>query len=51
MTKVYVERWLRDEVAPVYDAIQADPERVIPAKAVFDAIRTHHAEQIKTARS
>jgi antitoxin ParD1/3/4 len=46
-----VERWLREEVAPVYDAIEAEPGRVIPAKAVFDAIRTHHAEQIKTAQA
>ena len=26
-----IERWLRDEVVPVFDAMQADPSRGIPA--------------------
>jgi antitoxin ParD1/3/4 len=30
------ERWLRDEVAPVYDEMRAHPERLIPAHEVFD---------------
>jgi antitoxin ParD1/3/4 len=37
-----VERWLKDDVAPVYDAMKADPTRGVPAKQVFDAIRAHH---------
>ncbi len=40
-----VDRWLREEVAPVYDAMQADPDRGIPASQVFDELRAHHAEQ------
>jgi antitoxin ParD1/3/4 len=37
-----VERWLREDVAPVYDAIQKHPERAVPAKKVFDNIRVRH---------
>lgn len=36
------ERWLRDEVAPVYDAMQADPGRGLAVKDVFGAIRARH---------
>jgi antitoxin ParD1/3/4 len=43
-----VERWLRDEVAPVYDAMKADPSRGIPAEEVFAQIRAHHAERLKS---
>ena len=42
-----VERWLREEVAPSYDAMQADPERSLSAAAVFDDIRAHHAASLK----
>ena len=42
-----VERWLREEVAPSYDAMQADPQRALPAAAVFDDIRAHHAASLK----
>ena len=42
-----VERWLREEVAPVYDAMQADPGRALPSKDVFDAIRRRHAADLK----
>ena len=45
-----VERWLRDEVAPVYDALQAAPARGIPADQVMAAIRTHHANRLKARR-
>jgi len=36
-----VERWLRDEVVPVYDAMRADPSRAIPAEQVFSELRRH----------
>ena len=39
-----VDRWLREEVAPVYDAMQADPDRGIPASQVFDELRERHAK-------
>ena len=42
-----VERWLREDVAATYDAMQADPARALPAKAVFDEIRARHASILK----
>ncbi len=42
-----VERWLREEVAPVFDAMQADPARSIPADQVLATIRAHHAQKLK----
>lgn len=42
-----VERWLREDVAAAYDAIQDNPERAIPAKQVFDELRARHADKIK----
>jgi antitoxin ParD1/3/4 len=34
-----VERWLRDEVAPTYDRMKADPSRGIVADKVFAKLR------------
>lgn len=42
-----IEQWLREKVAPVYDAYQADPSRGIPAEKVFDEIRRHHAARTR----
>lgn len=42
-----VDRWLREEVAPAYDAMQADPSRAIPADQVFDGVRAHHTKRLK----
>jgi antitoxin ParD1/3/4 len=42
-----VERWLKEEVVPVYDAMQADPGRGIPADQVLAALRAHHAARVK----
>lgn len=42
-----VERWLREEVAPVYDAMQAEPARGIPPEDVFAAVRARHAARLK----
>ncbi|WP_295044799.1 type II toxin-antitoxin system ParD family antitoxin [uncultured Paracoccus sp.] len=41
-----VDRWLREEVAPVYDAMQADPARGLSADQAFDAIRARHARAL-----
>ncbi|MBW4092339.1 MAG: type II toxin-antitoxin system ParD family antitoxin [Proteobacteria bacterium] len=46
-----VERWLREEVAPVFDAMQADPSRAIPADEVFQTLRAHHARRLGARRS
>ncbi len=45
-----IERWLREAVVPVYDAMQADPARGIPAEQVLESIRTYHAERLKTVK-
>ena len=42
-----VDRWLREEVAPVYDAMKADPARSLPATEVFAEVRGHHAARRK----
>ena len=42
-----VERWLREEVAPTYDAWRADPSQVIPIDEVFDDVRARHAARLK----
>ena len=41
-----VERWLRDEVAPTYDAMQENPERAQGLDDVFGAIRARHAQAL-----
>lgn len=41
-----VERWLREEVAPAYDAMQADPSRAQTMEEVFSAIRARHARAL-----
>lgn len=43
-----VERWLREQVAPAYDAVKADPSSAIPAKQVFAVIKTRHAARVKS---
>ena len=42
-----VERWLREDVAPVYDAMLDDPGRAVAAKDVIASIRAHHALRLK----
>jgi antitoxin ParD1/3/4 len=41
-----VEQWLREEVVPVYDAMEADPARGIPAGQVLTMLRARHAGRI-----
>ena len=43
-----VERWLREEVAPAYDAMKADPSRGIPAADAFAAVKARHRARRKT---
>lgn len=43
-----VERWLRDEVAPVHDAMLAAPGRALEADQVSAALRAHHAARAKS---
>lgn len=39
------EHWLREEVAPVYDAVQAHPDQLLSADEVFAEMRAHHARR------
>lgn len=43
-----VEKWLRDVVAPAFDAMKADPSRGIPAEDVFAEVRARHARRLKS---
>ena len=45
-----VEKWLREEVVGIFDALQADPGRAIPAERVFATIRARHADRLKKKR-
>ena len=45
-----VERWLREEVVSVYDAMQADPSRGLTPDQVASAMRARHAERLKASR-
>ena len=40
-----VERWLKEEVVKTFDAVQADPSRLIPAQKAFDEIRKQVAKK------
>jgi antitoxin ParD1/3/4 len=42
-----VDRWLREEVVPVHDAMRANPERCLSAEQVKAAMRKHHADRVK----
>jgi antitoxin ParD1/3/4 len=42
-----VERWLRDEVVPVYDTMQADPSRGRSAEQVAERLRARHEQRLK----
>ena len=40
-----VESWLRDEVAPVYDAMQTDPHRAHSMDKVFADVKARHEKR------
>src|SRR5271156_6645046 len=42
-----VDRWLRDEVVPVYDAMQSDPGRGRSAEQVAERLRSRHEQRLK----
>jgi antitoxin ParD1/3/4 len=45
-----VERWLCEDVIPVYDAMEADPSGAILADRVRQTLRAHHEKRLKSAR-
>lgn len=46
-----VERWLRDEVAPIMASAQADPASTLTADEVFDDIRRLHEDEVRRHRA
>jgi hypothetical protein len=42
-----VERWLREEVIPIYGAMEADPARGVRAEQVMASLRKRHTERSK----
>jgi antitoxin ParD1/3/4 len=45
-----VERWLRNEVVHVYDAMKANTERKISTKSVLSKVRTRYVAKRKARR-
>jgi antitoxin ParD1/3/4 len=45
-----IEEWLRDEVVPVYDAMQTDPGRAVGADEVVSALRARHVARLKSGK-
>ena len=42
-----VERWLHEEVAPVYDKFMEDPQRTRSAQSVFKDLRARHRKALE----
>lgn len=45
-----IDRWLQDEVLPVFDAMQRDPHRAISGQEVTPALDFHHGERLKNSK-
>jgi antitoxin ParD1/3/4 len=45
-----IDRWLQEEVVPVYDAMQRDPHRAISGREVTAALDSHHALRLKSSK-
>lgn len=45
-----IERWLREEVAPTYDATKADPSRRVSAQEMAEWAAERHARRTKAER-
>ena len=44
-----MERWLKQDVAPTYDAMKANRARGIPAKKVFSEVRNRYRARKKAS--
>ncbi|MBX3502203.1 MAG: type II toxin-antitoxin system ParD family antitoxin [Alphaproteobacteria bacterium] len=45
-----MERWLREEVVPAYDATMADPSKRIPAEKAFGEAAARYAARKRAAK-
>lgn len=41
-----MDRWLREEVVPVYERVMSGETGTIPIEDVFDELRRHHEERV-----
>jgi len=42
-----IDQWLRQEVVPVYDAMQRDPGRALSGEHLISDLRAHHVKRLK----
>jgi antitoxin ParD1/3/4 len=42
-----MEEWLREEVLPAYEEMEAHPERALTAEQVFANLRAHHEKRTR----
>jgi antitoxin ParD1/3/4 len=45
-----IDRWVEDEVIPVYDLMQRDPNRAISGREMAAALDSHHAKRLKRSK-
>ena len=45
-----IERWLREEVAPAYDELKANPSLAVPLETVRAELKARHAERVRSGR-
>jgi antitoxin ParD1/3/4 len=45
-----IERWLREKVAPAYDAMEADPSRGVPLDTVRAELKARHAARLRSGK-
>lgn len=46
--KTAIERWLREEVAPTYDRMQADPARALSSETMAERARRRDAARTRS---
>lgn len=45
-----IEQWLREEVLPVAEAMEANPGRGVPLDQAMERLREHHKVQVRNSR-
>jgi antitoxin ParD1/3/4 len=45
-----IDRWLQEDVLPVYDAMHRDPDRAISGCEISAALDSHHTERVKSSK-
>ena len=42
-----IEKWLREEVAPTYDKMKADPSRGVSSEEVAASVQSRHEQRLR----